>query len=372
MAIKELAKNKYKLDIPIGYNGNKRIRHIETFYGTKKEATLRENEIKLQLKSNTYINKNNITVAIFIEEWLKARKNNVAIKTYKNYEMYCKNICKYIGHIKLINVNAKVLDNFYNELKTNTNYSGRTIKDHYTFVTNLFNTAVNWNYLFVNPNLKTKPIKYTKTEIPCYSPEEVEQLLKVLKNEPIKYQAIIILTLDSGCRRGELTGLTWEDIDFGKSCININKTTQYVSGYGTFEKTTKTASSNRIVYISNVTLEILKKYRKEQLEKQLLLGNKWGNSKRVFTTEYGEDMHPNTPSKVLDNIIKKYNLKKISFHGLRHTSISLLISSGTSIQIISKRAGHSNISITHNTYSHFFDTEFKEAANSIETFLKIN
>ena len=43
MAIKEKGKNKYRIDIPIGYNGNKRIRYIETFYGTKKEAVLREN-----------------------------------------------------------------------------------------------------------------------------------------------------------------------------------------------------------------------------------------------------------------------------------------------------------------------------------------
>ena len=51
MAIQEIQKNKkYKIDIPLGYSGTKRIRHIETFNGEKKEATLRENELKLQLK----------------------------------------------------------------------------------------------------------------------------------------------------------------------------------------------------------------------------------------------------------------------------------------------------------------------------------
>ena len=85
MAIQEQGKNKYKIVVPIGYNGNKRIRHIETFYGTKKEAILRENEIKLELKNNTYIAKKNITVYMFIQEWLKSRKNTVAVKTYKNY-----------------------------------------------------------------------------------------------------------------------------------------------------------------------------------------------------------------------------------------------------------------------------------------------
>lgn len=83
---------------------------------------------------------------------------------------------------------------------------------------------------------------------------------------------------------------------------------------------------------------ILKKFRKEQKQKQLLLGDKWGNSKRVFTTEFGYDMHPDTPSIIFRNIIKKYGLKKISFHALRHTSISLMISKGIQAQIISKKA----------------------------------
>ena len=80
-------------------------------------------------------------------------------------------------------------------------------------------------------------------------------------------------------------------------------------------------------------------------------------------------MHPDRLYKILKQIIKKYNLKDITFHGLRHTSISLQISSGIQAQIISKRAGHSNISIKYNIYSHFFDSEFKEVANRMDNFL---
>ena len=83
-------------------------------------------------------------------------------------------------------------------------------------------------------------------------------------------------------------------------------------------------------------------------------------------------MHPDTPSQILEKIIKKYNLKRISFHGLRHTSISLQISSGIQTQIISKRAGHSSISTTHSIYSHFFDNEFKDVANKMNNILTMN
>ena len=148
-------------------------------------------------------------------------------------------------------------------------------------------------------------------------------------------------------------------------------------GYGTFEKETKSNTSDRKIYITSTTMNILKQYKKEQLELQLKLGNKWQGSKRVFTTDSGADAHPNTPSKILDIIINRYNktasddrkLPRINFHGLRHTSISLQIASGVQSQIISKRAGHSNIAITHSIYSHFFDSGFKEVANKMDSFL---
>ena len=359
MAVQEIIKNKkYKIDIPIGYNGNKRIRHIETFYGGKKEAVLRESELKIQLKNNTYVKKNAMTMQELIDEWLKSKKGNIGIKTYQEYERYCKNIGHCIGHIKVKDLNVKILEDFYNELR-----------EIHTLVSEILNSAIKWGYLYNNPNQNVTPIKVHKKEIECYSPEDVEKLIEVLQKEPIKYQAVIFLALDSGCRRGELTGLTWNDVDFEKSTININKATQYVSGYGTFEKTTKSDTSNRIVYITPTTIQVLKKYKAEQDKQRLLLGNKWQNSNRVFTTDYGEDMHPDRPYKILKQIIKKYDLKDITFHGLRHTSISLQISSGIQTQIISKRAGHSNISITHSIYSHFFDNGFKEVADKMDTFL---
>ena len=79
--------------------------------------------------------------------------------------------------------------------------------------------------------------------------EDVEKLIEILQKEPIKYLAIIMLALDSGCRRGELTGLTWNDVDFEKSIININKATQYVSGLVLLKRLL-----NRIVVIELYTL----------------------------------------------------------------------------------------------------------------------
>ena len=141
-------------------------------------------------------------------------------------------------------------------------------------------------------------------------------------------------------------------------------------GYGIYEKETKNITSNRALYLANETIEALKKWKIEQAKQQLRMGNKWNASKRIFTNVIGQDIHPNAPSKILNKIIRDNNLPHITFHGLRHTCITLLISRGVQTQIISKRAGHSNITTTHQIYSHFINDEFKNVADTMQDILK--
>jgi len=146
---------------------------------------------------------------------------------------------------------------------------------------------------------------------------------------------------------GELTALTWDDIDLNSGSVIINKTTQYVKGLGIIEKETKTPTSDRKLYISSTTLKILKRYKFEQEKQRFKLGNKWQNSNRIFTTIFGGDIHPDTPSKIFKKVRDKYNLRYLKFHGLRHTAISLLIRDGIQAQVISKKSGHSSLQVLH-------------------------
>lgn len=375
MSIREMEKNKrYQIEIPLGYRGDQKIRHYETYYGTKKEARMREFELKIQLKEGSYIKKTNMTVEDLSKEYLRIQKEILSPKTYINYEHRMVIINEHLGYFKLQDLNTKVIENFYNYMRKDYvsarggKLSPTTIQHYYNIINNMLLQAVRWEYISHNPNEKIAKPKRTKPNIQCYSPKEVDKLLEALKQEPIKYQAIIMLALDLGCRRGEITGLTWDDIDFNTGKVTINKTTQYAYGK-IYEKGTKTENSNRVNFISKTTLNVLRKHQKEQMERKMLLGSKWINTNRVFTTENGGNMHPDTPTKLLDHVIAKYKLKRITFHGLRHTSISLMISKGVQSQIISRKVGHSSVQITDRIYSHFFEDEFKDVANVMDEVL---
>lgn len=82
-----------------------------------------------------------------------------------------------------------------------------------------------------------------------------------MENEEIKFQTIVILTLFTGMRRGEVLGLEWSDIDFKEGFINITKASQYTSEKGIFVKAPKTHSSIRKVGISDIVINMLNKYK---------------------------------------------------------------------------------------------------------------
>ena len=374
MSVQELKKNeKYKIYLFMGRDKTgKMIRHCEIVYGGLKEARLRENELKIQLKDGNLSRKMNMTLENLSQEYLELKKDKLSPITYVVYEQRIKVLNDKLGNLKLKDISVRVLEKFYSYLKndfiserTGKHLSNTTIQHYYCIINNMLEQAVRWNYIKVNPNNKIDKPQRDRNEIEVYSKEEVIKLLECLQNESIKYQAIIYMALDLGCREGELVGLTWNDIDFKTRMVRIDKTVQVTKGK-TIEKETKTINSDRKVFISESTLNILKKYQKEQKKKKLKLGDKWGNSERVFTTEMGADMNHDTPYQIFKRIIKKYGLKDIKFHALRHTNASLKIREGIQPQIISKSLGHSSIDITHKYYSHFFEEEFEEMSNILD------
>lgn len=212
MSVRELIRNKkYQIEVVRSYNGNKKDRYYETFWGGKKDAILRENQIKMEIKDGTLIPQNDLTIENLTKEWLEKKKKSVALKTYRGYVFKVKIINSKLGYIKLKNLNVKLLENFYDYLSTEyvtpqgKKISSTTIAEYHNIISNMLDQAITWEYIKTNPNKKVDKIKKAKTKVECYSPEEVEKLILALQQEPLKYQAVIYLALDSGCRRGELT-----------------------------------------------------------------------------------------------------------------------------------------------------------------------
>ena len=366
--IRERGKGVYEITVDNGRDlSGKRLRIYKRIHGSKKEAKAFEADLIFKIKQGNYVVNNNETVKSYFEKWLKEYvKPTLKPKTHESYCSICNELIEQLGHVKLNSLSALMLLSHYNHLRDrgnnqkeirhrNKRLTENTVLRHYRVINVALKHAVDWQLLAYNPNSRVQSPKKLKVESKFYDLEQTKALLRALDHEDVKYQAIIRLALDTGCRRGELIGLEWTDIDFVTGMVIINKTLQKI-GKDLVEGTPKNNNSIRRVPISEPTIEVLKEYKIFNNNLKNELGNKWKNTKKIFTTEDGEPIHPDTPRKIFEKILKKYDLPIINFHSLRHTSASLQISRGISIADISRRLGHADISTTLNVYSHAFNS----------------
>ncbi|MBC8062313.1 MAG: site-specific integrase [Clostridiaceae bacterium] len=271
--------------------------------------------------------------------------------------------------IKISNSVGVKIDLLFNSVDAEAVLSEKSILNHHRLITNILNSALQWGFILNNPSLRVKAPKVAKKEAKYYNIEEVEYILELIENEPLKYRTMITLALYGGMRMGELTALTWEDVDFDNCLLDISKSLQHLPGEDTSVKSTKTENV-RIISIPPSAIGLLKEYKRWQNLEKLTQGNLWIKTDCLFTAVNGGHIFPSTVSKWFINFIRRHNeaimndntikkedkekylVRKINFHGLRHTSASILINQNTDVTTVSKRLGHARTSTTMDIYSH--------------------
>jgi len=262
--------------------------------------------------------------------------------------------------------------------KTNKPLSTRTIKHYHTLLKNMFNDAKTLKLISNNP-MDNVPVQSPNTQLQdnYYDLDDIDQLLKVLPNAPIKYQLAILLTLTTGLRLGELSALQWKHIDTINCTVKIEQVNSYANNKCKIIRKTKTDSSRRQISFPRSLVDLIENHREDELLKKELMGDKWFYGKDnkdeddfVFTTENGKVVFVETISDWFRRFRRKHNLKDITFHGLRHTSTTILISSGINVKNIASRLGHSRTSTTTDFYAHALESVERESANIFDNIIK--
>ncbi|HCJ57612.1 MAG TPA: site-specific integrase [Clostridiaceae bacterium] len=243
--------------------------------------------------------------------------------------------------------------------------SGNTINHYHKLISSMLTNAVQWQLILLNPAERVEPPKIDKKEASYYDEDTLEKMLVLLENEPLKYRAMVSLTLYMGLRKGELMGLEWPDIDFENKKLRIRQASQYVSSSGTITKKPKNKTSIRTITLPDVAVDMLRKYKAQQNEERLEMGDLWENSDRLFVQFNGVPMHPDSISKWFNKFIRRNNLPKLNFHGLRHSNASLLIAENVDVRTIAGRLGHAKPSTTTDIYGHLLKRPDQEAAEKL-------
>ena len=303
----------------------------------------------------------------FADYWYEnAKTAKVRETSWASYEAYIKHIKEYftgIHKIRLVDLTSKDLSKFYDYLlyeRTRT-LSLKTVKEKdYIVVHAILKYAVEDLQLIpFNPAKPPDLGVIPKKKIRFLEEKEYKEFLDEIRNTEIF--APCWLSLRFGLRRGEVAGLLWKNVDFDKKTLYICETEIFVGTKQKHEYLTKNDKSTRILSLTDKDITVLKQIRSRQNQERLKHGRK-SSEEYVCTYNRGGNLKLNFITKASKRVFKKIGADDATFHSLRHTAASLMISSGMELAKVSKTLGHKSINTTVDTYGHLFDKERKEIA----------
>lgn len=350
----------------------KRITTTRRGFKTQKEASLAEARLKLEYEEKTFNAKNSkYTFQQIYELFLVEHKNTVKSGTYATTVRYAKlHILPKIANKRIDSftvLDCQKLVNQWAEYFNSAKYPKGITQQ-------VFDYAIKMNIITDNPMRKVKLPKRKETinEVnKFYNTDELKHFFDCVKDYGnMKYLAFFRLLAFTGMRKGEALALNWSDIDFNKKQVHITKGVVLDENEIPIISTTKTKKSVRTVSVDAETITILKKWKLEQAKELMSIGiNSLNKYQLLFTYDANKLYRPSYSNCWLEQIIKKYNLKKITMHGFRHSHCSLLFEMGTPIQVVQDRLGHTNIKTTMDIYTHVTEKQRDDIAENFAKYI---
>lgn len=348
-------------------------------FRTKKQAELEVSRLKLQFNQEGYQKPTFETFEEAYKEWYERRyKQSVKPATASKTEsLFRRLILPQIGNRRIEKITKRhcegIIQNWFDEGRQDY----KLLKN---YVSNVLDYAVQVDIIKQNPMKKAyvpKQPKRIKPITPYYTKEELNEFLKCAYtySSGEKWGAYFHFLAFTGCRKSEGLALVWKDFDFEKKTVSINKTLTYAKGSEgkevIFQSDSPKNGENRTITLDDYTIEVMKKWKKEQAKYYLKLGfNTLKPNQLVFPNESNEWIQPSATNIIMEKIIAQNRLKKVSPHGLRHSHCSLLFEAGVGIKEVQTRLGHRDIKNTLNIYAHVTQDKQLETAENFLKFMK--
>ncbi|MBR2132561.1 MAG: site-specific integrase [Oscillospiraceae bacterium] len=426
MASIRVRNGSYQITVSCGYDiHGKKLLQTTTFVPDptlspkKREKAVQAfaQQFESRVKNGFSMDGRKITLKEFSDRWIKEyAKINLQPGTVTKYlEELNDKILPALGHLKLSDLKPHQVNAFFASLTQDGarkdgkpgGYSKGTILKTRNVLSSILRTATEWEIIDSNPCDKVRlQTKEADEKLKFFTPEQTAHFLayieepytirvgghrrtddtgkpyivgdyEITKTIPEQIRVLFNLAIYTGLRKGELLALQWNDIHFDADIIQVSKAVTLVDGKPIC-KTPKTKSSHRSVSIPHSLTERLWKLKQSQDEFQVQVKDFWQGENWIFTQENGKMMGYSTPYQALQDTITRYNQNKptdehlphIPFHGLRHTSATLLIASQQDVKTVSKRLGHAQTSTTMNIYAHALQESDRKAADALASMLE--
>lgn len=360
-SLKQRYKGSWSIILDLGYQVDaqtgkrKRKQRWYTVRGTKRDAETKLTELLHQANHNTLTEPTNLTFGEWLDTWVEAAVKP-PVRRLRTYESYKSIIDRHLkpglGQILLQELDAVHLERYYRE--KGSALAQRTLEHHHAVVSRSLKSAqkkrlVERNVCQLVENTPKAPTGRLDVIDHCWDEAEAKTFLQATRAFGAQPAALYALGLDSGARKGELCGLRWSSVDLKAGTIRI---TEQLVKPGRAPVFGPTKNSNiRTIPLATQTVALLRKHRSHQAEIKLRNRAHYQDQGLVFAKEWGElsskvdtlgdplQMN-NIGQREFNKIIEAADIRRIKFHGMRHTCATLLLKAGVPVHVVSERLGH--------------------------------
>ena len=366
------------------YDGGKKKQKWETYHSY--EAALRRKEqldlVQQHEKERAQYREG--TLVQFLEEYVELYgRIHWGCTTYTSNEGLIRNyIIPFMGSMRVTEFSPKVIAALYGKLQSDPKITPSVLTNIHKLLHSAFEQAVLWEYVPRNPFRKANIPKVFPSEIPMLTDDEIKTLIQNCDNQMLSIS--IHLAFAGSLRKGEILALTWDNVDFQKGTISVNKTLKRVRRDAvdvlngkdilyqfpavfdegqtvTVLKRPKTKSSIRTVYLPNYVLDVLQEW------KETLKPVKRNHPDLILRYSNGKPLSEETLPRLLEKQLLQLSLPVVSFHSLRHSSISYkLVLTGGNIKAVQGDSGHAQAEMITERYGHIIDSCRKQCAQEFE------
>lgn len=380
------------------------------YYGkTRKEVAEKLRDAQNKLSAGVLPGNNNVLFGKWILNWLEnVIRPGIKERTYKNYSTSIKvHIVPGLGHYKLKDLSEEIIQEYLNEQaktgnqkkcvnedtgeieRSNGPVAPSSLIQQRRLIIAALEYAVEKNRLFLNPGKKTKRPKASPKTMDILTDEEMNTL--ATKGVKYRYYAAYMLTMTTGCRRGEILGLGWKFVDIGipwaavdrffpwdeirklkmwdtEGLRNVLEAADIYLGYGyirlvyqmvddsgkPYLDELKTDLSHRTLIITEEMVLLLIFWRMQQNKEQKAKAeNKdFNKDNLVFCTRKGTYIYPRNFTKLWSENLKSMGLDHKRFHDLRHTVATVMLEDGEAMTTVQEQMGHYDAGFTASRYGH--------------------
>lgn len=335
----------------------------KAFYGkTRKEVQEKLTAALNDINKNTYIEPSKMTVAKWMDIWLKEYKSTVKPSTFIiRYSANQKYISRMLGQYKLKDLRRDHIQKFVNSL-LEMGLSPNTVLGICVPLHSALEKAVSREMIYKNPMKDIDYPKKIKKERDVLTEEEQKRFVEVARYT--MHGKMYILMLGTGIRLGEVLPLTWEDVDIENRLLSVNKTITVVKDPYDKESmrwgigSPKTEKSKRIIPLLPSLVDMLNEIKQEQTRNKKKFRAAYQDNRLIFCYETGEGFSERRCIDRLQEILTTIGItheRKITPHNLRHTFATRGLEKGIDLKVMQELLGHSSFSMTADLYTHVLE-----------------